>query len=98
MSQEKKPYARRWTTQPKVVEGGELLCDVYIEHIGIINVIDVGGDIYVTVGGLFGQQTMKVPNERAVLAVIDMANKRVNKEPMPVPDGWVLCDEEKDAA
>ena len=97
MSAPKIPYTRRWTTQPKFLEGGELLCDVYVQDTGAINVVEAGGCIYVTIGGLFGQQTVKVPSTREALAVIHMANNRKSNKPASLPEGWELCEEERDA-
>ncbi len=91
------PYKRRWFTQPAVLDGGELLCDTHVKDVGSINVVEVRVDdkvnVYVTIGDLFNQQTIKVPDHRAALTVIDIAGRHKSDKPRELPVGWELCAE-----
>jgi len=66
-------HKRGWSSQPVEVEDHEILCDFF--HKGLGQVVEIRKGYFVTVGNLFGSQTIKVPNADTALRIIDALSK-----------------------
>lgn len=86
------PYEKTWTDQPDEVMAGHILCSFYLkEHGGV----EVRRDRYterlwLTMGNLFGSQTVRCRDALVVLEVIHRISEcKPGKQVAKLPDGAV---------
>jgi len=93
MSMMLESHEKQWTDQPDCVLGCVIFLHIYVGDRGVEVRKDENNDCwYITVGNLFGSQTLRAANCEAVLRVVHwVGNKRLHsKAPVEVPSGCEL--------
>lgn len=65
---------RGWEDQPAELEAGERLADMWVSGTRSCQVIKYEGHYYVSVGNLFGSQTVRAPSADEAFKIIDWSN------------------------
>jgi hypothetical protein len=94
-------YTRNWKDQPAVLEKGEKILSIFmkdcIEAVQIKEGPDAG--FFVTVGNLFGSQTIKVTSANDVIAMLQMVyDRQSGAKSRDIPDGWKVIPQEYEGA
>lgn len=83
---------KHWNDQPNELENSQLICDFYLNNRHVaLHVYKLENTFYVTIGNLFGSQTIKCPSVESVLTIIGIASKSKDGDnPKDLPPGFVL--------
>lgn len=83
---------KSWNDQPDMVQEAQVLCDVFLEkRCATLQVRKLNSSYYVTVGTLFGSQTIECPNADSVFSLIEIASRvKANDQPKDLPSGFKL--------
>ena len=91
--------ARTWSDQPRALEEAEVMAEMTLGPVQaeIRKAVGTGACIYVTVGTLFGSQTVLCPDAEAALRFLGMASRQATRvqrgaPALPVPAGCTLMD------
>ena len=90
-------FGKTWTDQPAVVEQAEPVASIRVGGARRVEIrAETAGSYLLTIGTLFGSQTLRCPDARAAFRMLgraaELSEKRDVKPEKP-PAGCVLLDE-----